>query len=320
MTNTALIKARDLSKHYTVSTGRFGAKGVLKAVDAVDIDVHEGETLGLVGESGCGKTTLGRLILRLIEASGGSIEFAGVDLTALPQRLVKPYRKDIQFIFQDPYASLNPRMTVGTAIRRNLDIHGIGQRRERPDRVASVLRQVGLMPEHAGRYPHEFSGGQRQRIAIARALATEPRLIIADEPTSALDVSIQAQILELLQGLKEKLGLTLMFISHDMGVVRQIADRVAVMYLGKIVEIGSKEAFFAKPLHPYSVALRGSVPVPDPRNRETVPPLEGEVPSPLSPPSGCRFHPRCTHRMPRCRDKTPHLRPSGERDVACFLY
>ncbi len=315
-----LVSIKSLSKYFPVSRGILRKKDWLRAVDNVSLDMHKGETLGLVGESGCGKTTLGRLILRLIDPLGGSIMYEGFDIATLSGGGLKSTRKEIQIIFQDPYASLNPRMTVGNIIGRHLKIHNICHGRELDDRVSELLSSVGLRPEFAGRYPHEFSGGQRQRIAIARALATEPKLIIADEPTSALDVSVQAQILNLMKGLQRGLRLTTLFISHNISVIKHISDRVAVMYLGKIVEVGPRGEFFGEPLHPYAVALLSAVPKPNPKSRMQEVPLKGEVPSPINPPSGCRFHPRCSSRMPKCSESAPEMKKIGDREVACFLY
>lgn len=315
-----LVSVQSLSKYFDVSKGVLRKKDQLRAVDHVSLDIRKGEVLGLVGESGCGKTTLGRLLLRLIDPNEGSIMYGGLDLAALSGKDLKKVRKDIQIVFQDPYASLNPRLTVGNIIGRNLKIHHINEGQGLNERVTELLDSVGLRPEFAGRYPHEFSGGQRQRIAIARALATEPKLIIADEPTSALDVSVQAQILNLMRGLQRELGLTMLFISHNISVIKHISDRVAVMYLGKIVEIGPKDEFFGKPFHPYTVALLSAVPHPNPKIRMKDVPLQGEVPSPINPPSGCRFHPRCLHRMGKCSEYEPEMIKIGEREVACFLY
>lgn len=315
-----LVSIQSLSKYFPVRKGLFRRKEWLRAVDNVDIDIFKGETLGLVGESGCGKTTLGRLILRLIDPAGGHIFYKGTDLAGISNKAMKAYRKEIQIVFQDPFASLNPRLTVGNTIVRNLKIHKIFSGYNLKDQIAKILSSVGIPPEYAARYPHEFSGGQRQRIAIARALATMPTLIIADEPTSALDVSVQAQILNLLRRLQRDMDLTIFFISHNISVIKHISDRVAVMYLGKIVESGPKAKFFEKPLHPYSMALLSAVPNPNPEIRLNAELLEGEVPSSINPPSGCRFHPRCVSKMPKCSTIEPEFKLVGESKVACFLY
>ncbi len=308
----ALLEVRHLVKHFPVGGGLLARPiGTVRAVDDVSFTLRRGETLGLVGESGCGKTTTGRCVLQLERVTGGRILFEGVDLTTLDQRALRDVRRSIQVIFQDPYASLNPRMTIGQIIAEPLKVHGIAT--DRPARAACVrelLSQVGLLPQHAGRYPHQLSGGQRQRVGIARALAMEPKLIVCDEPVSALDVSIQAQIINLLEDLQRRLGLTYLFIAHDLSVVRHISDRVAVMYLGRIVELAERNALYEEPLHPYTRALLSAVPIPDPaleaRRAHTV--LRGEVPSPLKPPAGCVFHPRCPHATERCSAEVPALR------------
>ncbi len=301
-----LLEVEGLTKHFPVRSGFFGrSRGALRAVDGVSLSLAPGETLGLVGESGSGKTTLGRLILRLIEPTAGSVRFGGEDVLALDRKGLRAKRREMQIIFQDPYASLNPRMQVGDIVGEALVIHRIASGRERRERVVELLRTVGLGPEALNRYAHEFSGGQRQRIGIARALAVLPRFIVADEPVSALDVSIQAQILNLLLDLQERFGLTYLFISHDLRVVEHVSDRVAVMYLGRIVELAPRESLYKRPLHPYTQALLSAIPLPDPRRRKRRIILEGDVPSPIHPPPGCAFHTRCPYAQARCREETP---------------
>src|ERR671930_2263623 len=303
----ALLSIKDLAKYCPVRRGVVRARlvGQIKAVDGVSFEVLPGETLGLVGESGCGKTTTGRLILRLLEPSGGQVYYRGVELTGLQQRDMDRYRRKLQIIFQDPYASLNPRITVGDAIGEPLIAHGLAKRRAARERVLRLLDVVGLAPFHYNRYPHEFSGGQRQRVGIARALVRDPAFIVADEPVSALDVSIQAQIITLLERIQAQFGLTFLFISHDLGVIRHISNRVLVMYLGKIVEMAEAEALFTRPLHPYTQALLSAIPSAKPGVTKERILLTGDVPSPLNPPSGCRFHTRCPKAMPRCKAEEP---------------
>lgn len=320
-----LLRVEGLTKHFPVGQGLITARlgKTVKAVDNISFSVEEGETLGLVGESGCGKSTTGRCINRLLEPTAGRVYFGDVDVRKLHRRRLKEYRRDVQFIFQDPYASLNPRMTFGEIVSEPLVIHGIGTRREREARAKEMLETVGLSPEHIHRYPHEFSGGQRQRVGIARALMLRPKMIICDEPVSALDVSIQAQIINLLEDLQDEFGLTYLFIAHDLAVVRHICDRVAVMYLGKIVELGGWREVYNSPHHPYTQSLLSAVPVPDPEKQRTRSRiiLKGDVPSPVDPPSGCRFHTRCPiAQFPICRDEEPPLRDVGAgQQAACHF-
>jgi len=308
-----LVEVRDLVKHFPIQGGFLGrARGEVRAVDGVSFQIRRGETLGLVGESGCGKTTVGRLLLRLIEPTAGTIQFDGRDITRLSGAALKPFRRRIQIIFQDPYASLDPRAPIGESIGEGLRIHHLGNRTERVAKVRRMMDLVGLAPYHARRYPHEFSGGQRQRIGIARALVLEPDLLVCDEPVSALDVSIQAQVLNLLRELQRELGLTYLFIAHNMGVVEHISDRVAVMYLGRIAELADRQEIFLRPRHPYAQALLSAIPVPDPERKRMRIILRGDVPSPVNPPAGCRFHPRCQLRQAlgnpeRCAIEPPEL-------------
>jgi oligopeptide/dipeptide ABC transporter ATP-binding protein len=318
--DATLLRVEDLVKHFPLRRGVFGiAGGRVHAVDGVTFALGVGETLALVGESGCGKSTTGRLVLRLLKPTSGRVWFDGEDLTALPERAMRRHRRSLQIIFQDPYASLNPRRTVGQTLGEPLALHGLARRRQ-SERIAELLQLVGLAPEHARRYPHEFSGGQRQRIGIARALAVEPRAIVCDEPVSALDVSIQAQVINLLADLQARFGLSYLFIAHDLAVVKHIATRVAVMYLGRIVEQADKRALFAAPRHPYTQALLASIPLPDPALKRERRVLQGDVPNPAAPPSGCRFRTRCPHARPRCAQETPPLTETEGHAVACHFW
>ncbi len=318
----ALLEVTNLVKHFPIRRGLFSREtGRVHAVDGVSLQVVKGETMGLVGESGCGKTTAGKTILKLIEPTGGRIRYGGKEITGLSRRRMKPFRREMQIIFQDPFSSLNPRQTVGAIIAAPLEIHRLVEKSEKEDRIAGLLRQVGLPAASMRRYPHEFSGGQRQRIGIARALAVDPRLIVGDEPVSALDVSIQAQILNLLEDLQAELGLTYIIIAHDLSVIRHIADNIAVMYLGKNVETAGSRELYGNPLHPYTKALLAAVPIPDPRRKRQRMALKGDVPSPIRPPSGCRFHPRCPERFAPCDAQEPPFREvSADHFVACHLY
>ncbi|HET9588925.1 MAG TPA: ABC transporter ATP-binding protein [Anaerolineales bacterium] len=316
-----LVEVDNLVKYFPVRAGLLQrVVNHLKAVDDVSFVVKKGETLGLVGESGCGKTTVGRSMLRLIEPTSGRVEFDGKDVLSLKARELKTVRRDMQIIFQDPYASLDPRLPIGESVMEGLNIHGIGTPKERVDIMHETLKKVGLEDYHARRFPHEFSGGQRQRIGIARALALRPRFIICDEPVSALDVSIQSQVLNILKDLQTEFGLTYLFIAHNLSVVEHVSDRVAVMYLGKIVELTTREELFRNPLHPYTQALMSAIPIPNPRLKRQRIILKGDVPSPVNPPQGCRFHPRCPVAIEKCSHEVPPLlEVSPEHWVACWL-
>ena len=317
----SLLEIKNLKKYFPVGGGLFSRrKGEVRAVDGVDLAIEEGETLGLVGESGCGKSTLGRTLLRLIEPTKGEINFNGKNLLKMSPRELRDMRREMQIIFQDPYASLNPRMRVGQIVGEGLEIHKLAAGRKKRDRVMELLNQVGLREEHYDRYPHEFSGGQRQRIGIARALAVNPKFIVADEPVSSLDVSIQAQIINLLQELQEKMHLTYFFISHDLRVVEHISHRVAIMYLGKIVEIAPSDKIYQAAKHPYTRALLSAVPMPDPERKKERIVLEGDVPSPVNPPAGCSFHPRCPYRIDVCDKVEPKLEFEDGHGAACHVF
>lgn len=322
MEETPILKVEGLKTYFPVGGGLFGKKQVVKAVNDVSFEVMEHETFGLVGESGCGKSTLGRTLVKIYEPTEGKIEFMGKDITKLNGSEMQDFRRNVQMIFQDPYASLNPRMTVGEIIREPMEIHNIGTPKERDEKVASLLETVGLKPDHVRRYPHEFSGGQRQRISIARTLALDPKFIVCDEPISALDVSIQAQIINLLERIQRERGISYLFIAHDLGAVKHISNRIGAMYLGSLVEIGSSDDLYHHPLHPYTQALLASIPIPDPkrmreRKKEEI---NGEIPSPLDIPSGCPFRTRCPYATERCVQEKPQLRQVGNSKVACHLY
>ncbi len=317
-----LIEVENLKKYYPVTAGMLARHVAdVKAVDGVSLYVMEGETLGLVGESGCGKSSLGRTILRLEEPTGGSIYYRGNDITSWDKKKLKELRREAQMVFQDPESSLDPRMTIGDSIGEALLVNGVNREKERLERVDELLERVGLEAGHAARYPHELSGGQKQRVGIARALAVNPKLIVADEPVSALDVSVQAQILNLLTDLQRESGMAYLFIAHDLAVIGQVSDRVAVMYLGQIIELASRDELFSHPLHPYTEALMSAITVPDPHQRRQRIVLIGEVPSPVAPPPGCRFHTRCPRVMEKCKSEPPALRLLGENHlVSCHLY
>jgi oligopeptide/dipeptide ABC transporter ATP-binding protein len=321
MTDDTLIEVKNLTKYFPAGEGLFGkGTGVVKALDDVSFSIRKGETFGLVGESGCGKTTTGRCILRLIEPTSGAVNFEGKDLLSVDAAKLRRLRRDMQIIFQDPYSSLNPRMRVGQIVAEPLTIHNVGSKAERLGRVTELLKLVGLDPSHAERYPHEFSGGQRQRIGIARALALNPKFIVCDEPVSALDVSVQAQVVNLLQDLQEQLNLTYLFISHGLSVVEHISTRVGIMYLGKLVEVASSEEIFRNPLHPYTRALLSAIPKPEPDEPRHRLPLLGDIPTPLNPPSGCRFRTRCPMAEPRCAETEQQLvEVNKDHFVACMV-
>ncbi|MBU5428040.1 ATP-binding cassette domain-containing protein [Tissierella pigra] len=319
-----LIEVKNLKKYFPVGkSSLFGSTNYLKAVDDISFYINQGETLGLVGESGCGKSTTGRSIIRMFDINGGEIYYKGVDISKLKEKKLKPYRRKMQVIFQDPYASLNPTLTVKDLVSEPLDVYHIGNKKERYERVLELIEKVGLTKEHLDRYPHEFSGGQRQRIGIARALSINPEFILCDEPISALDVSIQAQVVNMLEDLQHELGLTYLFIAHDLSMVRHISQRIGVMYLGKLVEIGPSHAIYKNPLHPYTKALLSSVLEPDPKlaRENPIRVIEGDVPSPLKPPTGCRFVTRCKYKKKECNNLEPELK-EVEKDhfVACHLY
>jgi peptide/nickel transport system ATP-binding protein/oligopeptide transport system ATP-binding protein len=318
---STLLKVENLHKAFKVSANRPGAaKQSLRAVDGVSFEIKSGETLGLVGESGCGKSTTGKLLLRLLEPDSGTIQFDDKDVAGMGHRELTAIRRDMQMIFQDPYSSLNPRMRVGEIIGEPLVVHSLAKGQEIREHVLNLMQKVGLAPEHYDRYPHEFSGGQRQRIGIARTLAVQPRLVVADEPVSALDLSIQAQIVNLLKDLQEEFGLTYLFISHDLGIIEHVCDRVAVMYLGRIVEIATAVQLYHQPCHPYTEALLNAVPIPDPQRVREHQVLSGEIPSPINPPTGCHFHPRCPYAQEICRTEYPALADHTEgHQSACHF-
>ena len=316
-----VLEVEDLRKFFPIRRGFLRrVVGDVRAVDGVSFTINDGETLGLVGESGCGKSTVGRSVMRLIEPDAGAIRLAGTDITRLSRKALRPFRRQMQIVFQDPFSSLNPRMTAGDIVGEPLKLHGIATGKARTERVAALFQRVGLRPAQMRNYPHEFSGGQRQRISIARALSLEPRFIVADEPVSALDVSIQAQVINLLMDLQRERQLSYLFISHNLGVVEHISHRIAVMYLGRIVEYADKVALFTRPLHPYTEALLSAIPIPDPKLKREKHPPQGDVPSPVHPPAGCHFHPRCPYAVARCQTESPLLREVAPGQfVACHL-
>jgi peptide/nickel transport system ATP-binding protein/oligopeptide transport system ATP-binding protein len=316
-----LLQVSNLNKHFPVRSSFGRTRGQVKAVNGVSFDIHTGQTFGLVGESGCGKSTLGRSILRLVEPTSGEAFYEGTNILGLSKKELRSYRQHMQMVFQDPYTSLDPRKRIGYSIEEPLLIHKKGNKRERMETAMSLLHKVGFSEEHYERFPHEFSGGQRQRLGIAKALALGPKLIICDEPVSALDVSIQSQVINLLEEVQEELGISYLFIAHDLSVVRHIADRIGVMYLGEMVEQGPAEALFAEPLHPYTKSLLSAVPIPNPRAKRERVVLSGEIPSPLHPPAGCVFHTRCPYVMETCRQVVPQKRfVAPDREVQCHLY
>ncbi len=316
-----ILEVKNLKKWFVTNETTFGKKEIVKAVDGRILERKKKETLSLVGESGCGKTTTGKIVLRIFNPTSGSIFFEGTNITKLNRKEMMKYRRKMMIIYQDPFGSLDPRMTVKNTIAEPMEVHRLGTKKEIEEKVVELMEKVGLSPDYKNRYPHEFSGGQRQRIGIARALATNPTFIVADEPVSALDVSIQAQIINLLKDLQKEFGLTLLFISHDLSVVKHISDRVAVMYLGKIVEIASKKELFNNPKHPYTLALLSAIPIPNPKAKKNEIILEGDLPSPINPPSGCRFHTRCPYAKPICKKEEPILKDIGNgHKVACHLF
>ncbi|WP_294578104.1 ABC transporter ATP-binding protein [uncultured Thomasclavelia sp.] len=322
MDKKPVLKIEDLKVYFQIGGGFLKKKDIVKAVDGISFEIYEGETFGLVGESGCGKSTTGRAIVKINTPTAGKIYVNGKDITTIKGKELKQFKRDVQMIFQDPYASLNPRMTVGEIIREPMDIHNIGTKEEREKRVRELLEIVGLKPDHIRRYPHEFSGGQRQRIGIARTLALNPKFIVCDEPISALDVSIQAQVINLLEKIQAEMGISYLFIAHDLSMVKHISDRIGVMYLGNLVEVGDSDDVYRRPLHPYTQALLSAVPIPDPkvaRERERIV-LQGELPSPINPPSGCVFRTRCPKATEKCAQAKPQLKTVEGRQVACFLY